>query len=94
MTHFRVVYRLQSYSDKKNIVTIKICFVDKKVGRDSNCINVCSICNTMSQHREIIVTTQFFDQLETGPVKFRDIEKNVVTLSSVIQFEVVSQHSN
>ena len=43
---------------------------------------------------EIIVTTQVFDQLETGPVKCRDIEKNVATLSSVIQFEVMSQHSN
>ena len=79
---------------RKNIFVTEICSEDRNLGRDSNCLNVCSIFNTMSRHREIIVTTQFFDQLETRPVKCRYIEKNVVTLSSVIQFEVVSQHSN
>ena len=48
----------------------------------------------MSQHKEIIVATQFFDQLEIRPVTCRDIEKNVVTHFSAIKFEVVSQHSN
>ena len=89
-----IVYRLQSCRDNVFLVTTEICSVDRKVGHDSNCLNVCSIFNTMSRHREKIVVTHFFDQLETGLVKCRDIEKNVATLSSVIQFEVVSQHFN
>ena len=51
------MYRLHSYRDKKNIVAIEIRFEDIKVGHDSNCLMVCSIFNTMSRHREIIVAT-------------------------------------
>ena len=78
---------LQSCRDKKNIVATEIFSVDRKVCRDSNYLNVCSIFNTISRHREIIVATQFCNQLEIGPVKCHDIEKNVMTLSSFIQIE-------
>ena len=57
-TNFRVIYRLQSCHDKRNIVATEIYSVDRKVCRDSNCLNVCSKSNTMSRHREIIVATQ------------------------------------
>ena len=77
----------------KNIVATEFCFKDKNLGHDNICLNVCSIFNTMLRHREIIVATQFFDQLETRQVKCHDIENNVATLSLVIQFEVMSQHS-
>ena len=93
-TNFRAIYKLQSCRKKRNIVAIEICLVDRKVCCGSNYLNVCSIFNTMSQHSGIIVTTHFFNQLESGPVKCRDIKKNVATLFLVIQFEIVSQHSN
>ena len=40
-----------------NLVPIEFCSVDRKVSRDSNCLNVCSIFNTMLRHSEIIVVT-------------------------------------
>ena len=38
-----------------------------------------SIYNTMSRQTKIIVVTKFCNHLETGPIKCRDIEKNVAT---------------
>ena len=47
---------------------------------NNNCPRVCSIFNTMSRQREIIVGTKFCNKLETRSVKCRDIVRNVATL--------------
>ena len=53
-----------------------------------------SIFNTMSRQIEIIVAIEFCNLLETGPVKCRDIEKNVATFFSMHLLSLCRDNEN
>ena len=48
----------------------------------------------MSRQTEIIVATEFCNHLESGPVKCRDIEKNVATLFLVHLLNLCRNNEN